>query len=160
MSHQYTHSSFSSSLRRSSIVSEKTLVDTQAAGATEEKLQAKHNGELPSDSHPIILLPFNKSLTTIFSPIDHKSSAETSSTRSRTSTGSLPSIMSKAVKKAKSKLGNKESSSKSKHKPKSDPKPESKRPDYDAYPDTVYMWRALAGKKLARTKAMKQERLS
>ncbi|KAI2603160.1 uncharacterized protein GGS25DRAFT_510238 [Hypoxylon fragiforme] len=122
MSHQYTHSSFSSSLRRSSIVSEKTLVDTQAAGATEEKLQAKHN--------------------------DHKSSAETSSTRSRTSTGSLPSIMSKAVKKAKSKLGNKESSSKSKHKPKSDPKPESKRPDYDAYPDTVYMWRALAETRL------------
>ncbi|KAI0891934.1 hypothetical protein F4806DRAFT_481197 [Annulohypoxylon nitens] len=68
---------------------------------------------------------------------DQKSS-DTRSTRSRGSTSSIPSIMDKAAKKVKSKLGGKASASELK------PKPKPQQPAGDSYPDTVYMWRALA----------------
>ncbi|KAI2466212.1 hypothetical protein F4781DRAFT_365368 [Annulohypoxylon bovei var. microspora] len=71
---------------------------------------------------------------------DNKSSFDARSTRSRGSTSSIPSIMDKAAKKIKSKLGGKDSTSK--------PKPKPKQPEHDPYPDTLYMWRALAETKM------------
>ncbi|KAI1210120.1 uncharacterized protein F4807DRAFT_423876 [Annulohypoxylon truncatum] len=95
--------------RRSSIASEKTLVDTlsQKADVSEKDYDLK-------------------------SPFD------TRSARSRGSANSTPSMMDKAAKKVKSKLGGKSSTSKTK------PKPQPKQSGHDSYPDTVYMWRALA----------------
>ncbi|KAI0886618.1 uncharacterized protein GGS22DRAFT_158267 [Annulohypoxylon maeteangense] len=75
---------------------------------------------------------------------DQKSSLDARSTRSQRSTSSVRSVMDKAAKKVKSKLGGESSTSDAK--PKSKPKP--KQPAQDPYPDTVYMWRALAETRL------------
>ncbi|KAI0380538.1 hypothetical protein F5Y04DRAFT_100209 [Hypomontagnella monticulosa] len=109
MSQQYTSSSPTMNQRRSSIASEKTLVDasTRKLNATEKEKELYDDG---------------------------------ASTKSRASSSSIPSMMSKAAKKVKAKLGEKSSSSK--------PKPKSKQQQPDSYPDTLYMWRALAETKI------------
>ncbi|KAI1087002.1 hypothetical protein F5B19DRAFT_98356 [Rostrohypoxylon terebratum] len=71
---------------------------------------------------------------------DKKPSSDARSTRSQGSTSSIPSIMDKAAKKVKSKLGGKSSAS--------EPKPKPQKPAGDSYPDTAYMWRALAETKM------------
>ncbi|KAI1459672.1 hypothetical protein F4805DRAFT_455470 [Annulohypoxylon moriforme] len=108
MSHHAASSLPTTSPRRSSTGSEKTLVDTMAPKAdTSEK------------------------------DYDQMSSFDSRSTRSR---GSASSIMDRAAKKVKSKLGGKSSTSE----PKAKPESKSKQPASGSYPDTVYMWRALA----------------
>ncbi|KAI1773133.1 hypothetical protein F4818DRAFT_423354 [Hypoxylon cercidicola] len=74
--------------------------------------------------------------------VDRKLSLDACSTSSLSSSSSRPSIMEKAIKKFKSKLGERGSTSTS------EPKP--RRPASDMYPDSVYMWRALAGRKFTK----------
>lgn len=71
---------------------------------------------------------------------DRKLSIDAGSTNSQGSSSSRQSIMGKAIKKVKSKLGDKSSSSTAESKP--------RKPVADSYPDTVYMWRALAETKM------------
>ncbi|KAI2635834.1 hypothetical protein GGS26DRAFT_550571 [Hypomontagnella submonticulosa] len=112
MSQQYTSSSPATNPRRSSIASERTLVDASTLKSNAVEKEAK---ELNDDN---------------------------TSTKSRGSTSSIPSLMSRAAKKVKAKLGEKDSTSQ----PKPKPKPKQQQPDM--YPDTLYMWRALAETKI------------
>ncbi|KAI2627789.1 hypothetical protein GGR54DRAFT_590433 [Hypoxylon sp. NC1633] len=65
---------------------------------------------------------------------DVESYLSTSSTKDGTSSSTVPSFMEKAMRKVKSTFGEKDSK----------PTPKHKRPEFDSYPDTVYMWRSLA----------------
>ncbi|KAI4859286.1 hypothetical protein F4820DRAFT_454023 [Hypoxylon rubiginosum] len=118
MSHQTTLLSSTAGARRSSIASETTLVDTSS-----RKMYASKEKDQDKDD-------------------DRKLSLDAGSTHSQASGSSRASMMEKAIKKVKSKLGEKGSTSTSEAKPKP------KQSTTNMYPDTVYMWRALAETKM------------
>ncbi|XXH01592.1 hypothetical protein Hte_007952 [Hypoxylon texense] len=111
-------SSSTADARRSSTASETTLVAT----SSRKVYGSKEMGQDKDD--------------------DRKLSLDADSTNSQSSGSSRPSIMEKAIKKVKSKLGDKGSTSTT------EPEPKPKQSTASMYPDTLYMWRALAGETL------------
>ncbi|KAI1763102.1 hypothetical protein GGR53DRAFT_498604 [Hypoxylon sp. FL1150] len=73
---------------------------------------------------------------------DWKSSLDASSATSQGGSSSRPGVIGKAIKMVKSKLGDRSSASAAE----ATPKPRMLTTDY--YPDTAYMWRALAETKM------------